>query len=203
MARHPCIALHRTIPAPLPDGEKPDPWNYRHWTRRTLEGSHLTFEGKLIHEPIVRGKTAMQVRVSVASAIQAITDEVSVIVSGNKNVVTGSAVMEMLVEWFVQHPPKSTWIKGMAARYAYYNRRGPKSPKPPSELTGMQIIEAGFMNLGEYESFTKTQKDNHARRRREILEERDFQYEDIAPVPEEYFVDGVLKIPKEDKWMLG
>jgi hypothetical protein len=163
----------------------------------------MDFEGKLLTDLPLRGKTSLQVSTSVSTRLQLLADSISTDLSGMKNKVTNNAVMEMLLEWFVQHPPQSTWMKGMAARYAYYNRRGPKSPKPPSELTGMQMIEAGFMNLDEYESFTKTQKDNYARRRREILEERDFEYDDIAPVPEEYFVDGVLKIPKEDKWMLG
>jgi hypothetical protein len=115
----------------------------------------------------------------------------------------GSA-LDIILRWFMQHPPAFDWMVAYHARWLCEHPRGkPKIGEDPLENQWGKIMQMGFASVEDYKEFLEKRKVRQLRETRERMETRDLTAEEIAPLIELSWVqDGTLKIPKNVKAVL-
>lgn len=106
-----------------------------------------------------------------------------------------STTLDVLLAWFIQHPPTADWIRGTVARRMLTHPRG----KPKTR--GVATVEMEAIARGEDVEKTRERRqrahDEELRRKLVIMETRDLTGEEIAGFDLSWIATGKLVIPKE------
>jgi hypothetical protein len=204
---HPCPAQQRTDErdieriSSMPYFDR-DPDDRNHWLARHLQCKGLTLTGDVLDKSnTFNGMQMFGVHNEVRYKLTSLANQLSSYIFNARNALSMTIVLELLVRWFIQHPPALDWMEGYVARWLRDHPRG--KPRMRQEVTYEEVVRAGFDSLDEFERAVDVSLRN---RRRELLremEERDLTHAEICPEIEKMWImNGSLKLPKKVKEML-
>lgn len=171
------------------------------WKRRTLDVAKLDFEGDHLADKEMLKKAMMTLVVDgdVGSKVKLLQDHLARDLFKRTNCVSMAAVLDLLVRWFIQHPPSSEWMKGYIVEWWANHKRGPKAIEEGFVPSIEFMMAGGFANEEEYEKYLEERRLAAKRMKRVVMEDRDLVFSDITNADPEWIVDGKLQVPKPPK----